>query len=78
MDGTTNEIDFPGATVKGFPTILYFKAGESKVAAEYDGARDLAGFKAFLAKHAKDGAALKGAAAGDDDEDDDEESEEEL
>jgi protein disulfide-isomerase A1 len=52
MDGTTNEVDFAGVAVKGFPTIYFFPAGDAKAAMEYDGSRDLDGFIAFLQKHA--------------------------
>lgn len=52
MDGTTNEIDFPGVQVRGFPTILFFPAGKKTAAVDFDGSRDVAGFVSFLKQHA--------------------------
>jgi protein disulfide-isomerase A1 len=47
MDATENEVDVPGVNVKGFPTIIGFVKGADgkKNVVEYDGARDLKGFK---------------------------------
>ena len=53
MDATANEVDYEGVNVKGFPTLYFFPAGESKKVVEYDGARDLGGLTAFLKKNVK-------------------------
>ena len=39
MDGTENE--HANVEVKGFPTIMFFPAGEDKKGVAYDGGRDL-------------------------------------
>jgi len=52
MDATANEVDHPEVNVQGFPTILFFPAGE-KHAVSYDGSRDLDGFVDFLKDNAK-------------------------
>jgi protein disulfide-isomerase A1 len=52
MDGTENE--HADVEVKGFPTILFFPAGEDKVAQAFEGGdRSVKGFTKFLKKHAK-------------------------
>lgn len=52
MDGTGNEVDVEGVNIRGFPTIIFFPAGDAKAAVDYDGSRDLDGFISFLQKHA--------------------------
>jgi len=52
MDGTANEIDYPGVNVKGFPTILFFKGDAKAQPIDYDGSRDMAGFVSFIKSHA--------------------------
>jgi len=54
MDATANEVD--EVQVSGFPTIKFFPADSDEVV-DYDGARDLDGFIAFLEKNAKSCAA---------------------
>lgn len=78
MDGTTNEIDYPGVNVRGFPTILFFPAGKKDKVVDYDGGRDLEGFANFLkSKATNDVTALNvEAAAGDEEEEGEEESDE--
>ena len=53
VDATANEVEYEGVNVKGFPTLIFFPAGENKVVVEYDGSRDLAGLTAFLKKNVK-------------------------
>lgn len=61
MDATANEVDHPGVDVKGFPTILFFPAGDKQNPSVYEGARDVEGMAAFLEENAKnvDGSATK-------------------
>ena len=72
MDYTENEVDFPGVSIKGFPTIIAFVKSEAggKVLKEYDGKRELSDFVDFISKNG--GGA---AAAGDDDADADDDLE---
>jgi protein disulfide-isomerase A1 len=58
MDGTTNEIDYPGVQIRGFPTIIFFPAGKKSSPIDYDGNRDVAGFLQFFASHASTPIAL--------------------
>lgn len=74
MDATANEINVPGVAVKGFPTIIYFPAGDKSNAVAYDGKRELSDFLKFLSN--KTGLALGGG--GDDIEDDEDEGNDEL
>jgi len=53
MDATANEVDDPNVNVQGFPTIIFFPAGENKKAMNYDGSRDLDGFTDFLKENAQ-------------------------
>merc|ERR1712013_434372 len=61
MDATENEVDHPGVDVKGFPTLLFFPAGDKQNPVVYEGARDVEGMTSFLKENAKnvDGAELK-------------------
>ena len=60
------QVDHPEVNVQGFPTILFFPAGE-KHAVSYDGSRDLEGFVDFL----KDNAKVPFTLAGEEEEDTD-------
>jgi protein disulfide-isomerase A1 len=53
MDATENEVDHPGVDVKGFPTILFFPAGDKQNPQVYEGARDVEGMASFLKENAK-------------------------
>lgn len=58
MDGTTNEVDYPGFTIKGFPTIVYFPAGNKATPIEFSANRDVGGFVEFLNEHSTSEIAL--------------------
>jgi protein disulfide-isomerase A1 len=49
-DSTANEID--GITISGFPTIKFFPKG-STTAVEYEGEREVEGFKKYLEEHSE-------------------------
>jgi len=51
MDATANEINFEGATVRGFPTLYLFPAGSPKAVA-FDGGREADGIVQWLSKNA--------------------------
>lgn len=53
MDATENEVDHPGVDVTGFPTLIFFPAGDKKNPVVYEGDRDVKGFTAYLKEHAK-------------------------
>lgn len=55
MDGTANEVDYPGLKVSGYPTLFFFPAGSKSAPVEYSASRDAAGFVSFLRKHATNG-----------------------
>lgn len=67
VDATANEVEYEGVNVKGFPTLIFFPAGENKVVVEYDGSRDLAGLTAFLKKNVKRSFKLENDGEEDDD-----------
>ena len=46
IDSTGNEIE--GVSVSGFPTIKFFPKGSKWAPVEYDGEREVEGFKAWL------------------------------
>ena len=52
MDGTGNE--HPSVSVKGFPTIKFYKKGSKSDPLDYNGGRDLEGFLAYLKKEMGD------------------------
>jgi protein disulfide-isomerase A1 len=52
MDATANEIDVPGVSVKGFPTLIYFQGSDKSTPIVYDGARDLDGLTKFVEEKA--------------------------
>ncbi len=45
-------MDHPEVNVQGFPTLIFFPAGEKK-AVSYDGGRDLDAFVDFIKENAK-------------------------
>lgn len=53
MDATENEIDHPGVDVQGFPTLIFFPAGDKSNPVPYEGERDVNGMAAFLKKNAR-------------------------
>lgn len=53
MDATANEIDVPGVAVKGFPTIIFFPAGDKANPRKYEGGRELEDFIGFLEENSK-------------------------
>lgn len=48
MDATANEVDVPGLSVKGFPTIYYFKGDDKAHPVKYEEGRELDNFVDFL------------------------------
>ena len=48
LDATRNELDEPGVTVAGFPTIYLFPADAAAPPERYDHAHDLDSFSRFL------------------------------
>lgn len=52
MDATANEIDVPGVSVKGFPTIYFFKGNDKSNPVKYEENRELDDFVSFLSKNA--------------------------
>ena len=69
MDGTENE--HPLAEAKGYPTLLFFPAGESKASIPFEGDRSLKGMTKFIKANAKVAYELpkKGSKDADDDKD---------
>ena len=41
MDATANEIDVPGVSVKGFPTLIFFPSADKAHPVVYSGGREL-------------------------------------
>jgi protein disulfide-isomerase A1 len=52
MDATANEVQVPGVAVRGFPTLLFFKAGEKSTPIKYEDKRELDNLVAFLEENA--------------------------
>lgn len=52
MDATANEVDVAGLSVKGFPSIYFFKSGNKSSPVKYEEARELDNFVEFLSKNA--------------------------
>jgi len=52
MDTTANEIDIPGVSVKGFPTLYFFKGTDKSNPVRYEGQRELDEFVSFLNENA--------------------------
>ena len=48
MDATANEIDVANVSVKGFPTLLFFKGNDKQRPVKYEGKRDLKELLAFV------------------------------
>jgi len=48
MDATANEIDVPGIDIKGFPTLMFFAAGDKATPIPYEGQREVDAMKSFL------------------------------
>jgi protein disulfide-isomerase A1 len=59
MDATANEVD--GVDIRGYPTIKFYGKGSKNAPTDYDGGRDLDGFKTWLKEHS---AAIKAHNAG--------------
>jgi protein disulfide-isomerase A1 len=53
IDATANEVDFPGVSVRGFPTLYFFPAGASKQATIYDGPRTADGIVSWISENAE-------------------------
>ncbi|KAE9347376.1 Protein disulfide-isomerase [Phytophthora rubi] len=53
MDATANEIDHAGVDVRGFPTIIFFRAKDKQNPIVYEGSRDVEGFTEFLKTNAQ-------------------------
>jgi hypothetical protein len=52
MDATANEIDVPGISVSGFPTIYFLKGNDKSKPKKYEGGRDVDDFLSFLEENA--------------------------
>ncbi len=48
FDGTANEVDVPGLSVKGFPTIYFFKGGDKQNPVKYEAGREVDDFVNYL------------------------------
>lgn len=59
MDATANEVD--GVDIRGYPTIKFYPKGSKNSPIDYEGGRDLEGFKTWLKEHS---AAVKGYNSG--------------
>lgn len=46
MDATANEVD--GVEIRGYPTIKFYPKGQKSAPVDYDGGRELDGFKTWL------------------------------
>jgi protein disulfide-isomerase A1 len=75
MDSTANEIDIPGVSVKGFPTIVFFKGNDKANPVVYEGGRTKADFIKYMKKNASN--SLGDVDEDEDDEDDEEDEEDE-
>lgn len=53
MDATANEVDVPGLSVKGFPTLYFFKGSDKSNPVRYEEGRELNDFVAFLEKNSQ-------------------------
>ena len=63
MDSTANEVD--GVEIKGYPTLKFYPRGSKNAPVDYEGGRDLDGFKTWLKEHSS---AVKSYAANRNDE----------
>lgn len=52
MDGTTNEIDYPGLEATGFPSLFFLAAGSKDKPVPYQGAREKADLIKLINDHA--------------------------
>mmetsp|Transcript_44223 Transcript_44223/g.32210 ORF Transcript_44223/g.32210 Transcript_44223/m.32210 type:complete len:487 (-) Transcript_44223:184-1644(-) len=52
MDATANEVQYPGVSVRGFPTLLFFKAHEKGTPIKYEDKRELDSLIAFVEENA--------------------------
>jgi protein disulfide-isomerase A1 len=52
MDATANEVDYPGADVEGFPTLLFFPGNDKANPVKYEGGRELDALASWLKEHA--------------------------
>jgi protein disulfide isomerase family A protein 3 len=52
IDGTANEIDYPGLAVRGFPSIFFFKGDDKTNPVKYEQGRDLDDFVNYLKENA--------------------------
>ena len=59
MDATANEVD--GVDIRGYPTLKFYPRGQKSNPIDYDGNRDVDGFKAWLKEKSE---ALKAYSAG--------------
>jgi len=53
IDATANDVDHPAVHVQGFPTIIFFAAGNKDAPVVYEGERDFESLKAFVQENAK-------------------------
>eukprot|EP01138_Halocafeteria_seosinensis_P015457 gb/GECG01015775.1/.p1 GENE.gb/GECG01015775.1/~~gb/GECG01015775.1/.p1 ORF type:complete len:504 (+),score=111.12 gb/GECG01015775.1/:1-1512(+) len=53
MDATSNEVDYPGVEVTGFPTLYFFPADKEGEVVPYSGDRKAEAIVNFIKKHAK-------------------------
>lgn len=51
MDATANEVE--GVDIRGYPTLKFYPKGSKSSPVDYDGARDLEGFKTWLSEHSQ-------------------------
>ncbi|KAG5185005.1 protein disulfide isomerase [Tribonema minus] len=56
MDATANEVDHPGVDVQGFPTLLFFPAGDKSNPVTYEGEREVDFLLKFVKENAKSAA----------------------
>jgi protein disulfide-isomerase A1 len=73
IDATANEVNIPGVSVRGFPTIVFFKGNDKKNPIKYEEKRELSSFIEFIQKNAHHKVAVAAA-----DQEEDEEGNDEL
>ncbi len=52
IDSTANEIDVPNVSVKGFPTLIFFKGNDKSHPIKYEGGREADDFVNYLKANA--------------------------
>lgn len=52
MDSTANEVQYPGVSVRGFPTLYFFKAGSKGTPIKYEDKRELDSLVSFIEENA--------------------------